>query len=406
MSQRHARGLGLAIFVSFTLIYAANLVLLALTGQPLGNTAVWTLPSLALMVVCVVIVSRQPANWVGWLGFFLAQPFGPLGDAYATTILVRQDLSLPGAPVAAWLGHWLSSPTPMLFLVLIVMLYPSGLTGNRRWRTVFRLTIAWSIVLLACCAFSPINSAADLAYRNPLAAPGATGQLLADCQRVLWVLAPLIGVLAIWSLISRFRRAGFVERQQMKWLLWSVGALVVDILFWSGIAALADAVGAGLPWFIGSITEYSILVGVLAIVGAVAVAMLKYHLYDIDLIINRTMVYAALSAGLVLTYIACVLLLQYLLDPITQRSDLAVALSTLAVAGLFHPARSRIQALVNRRFYRQKYDAEHALEQFGAKAREEVDLEELTIALAGVIAETVQPRHVSIWLRSAEESTS
>jgi hypothetical protein len=192
------------------------------------------------------------------------------------------------------------------------------------------------------------------------------------------------------ALVARFRRARGDERQQLKWFA-SAGALF----------ALACLV-ALTPWFGSSDTtgQLLILLAFAAIPIAAGVAILKYRLYDIDLVIRRTLVYGGLTALLAGAYLAGVLLLQLALSPLTERSDLAIAGSTLAVAALFRPARARVQAAVDRRFYRRRYDAERTLESFGARLRDEVDLEALGGELRAVVSETMQPVHISLWLRT------
>jgi hypothetical protein len=195
----------------------------------------------------------------------------------------------------------------------------------------------------------------------------------------------------------RFRSARGVERQQLKWFLYAAAAVPILAPFSFGFISWAP----GLPSFLSLFIE-GVLWG-LTVSGvpiAIGIAVLRYRLYEIDVIIRRTLVYGVLTIGLGLIYWGTVVLLQQLLRPLTQGSDLAIVGSTLLVAAVFQPLRRRIQSGVDQRFYRQNYDAAHTLEHFSARLRDEVDLEALSAELLGVVRRTIQPQHVSLWLRT------
>ena len=221
---------------------------------------------------------------------------------------------------------------------------------------------------------------------NPLGVAGS----VADTLKVVGFPAfALAAVLSMASLVLRFRRSVGIERQQIKWM---ATAATLVVFAWLATAFLDGVFGVN--------ASYVLQVTLVAIPAAAAIAVLRYRLYDLDLVVNRTLVYGALTATLAGTYLGSVLLLQLALDSVTSGSSLAVAVSTLAVAALFRPARNRIQRLVDRRFYRRKYDAAQTLEAFGHRLREEVELDALGRELRDVVSRTVQPAHVSLWLRS------
>ena len=224
---------------------------------------------------------------------------------------------------------------------------------------------------------------------NPI---GVSSPLL-DLLQGLAVLGLSIGLFgSSASLIARFRRSRGEQRQQMKWL-----ALA------GAVAAATLPIALVLYDLIGATAAYgAIMVSVLGLPVATGVAILRYRLYDIDVVINRTLVYGALTATLALSYLGIVLLLQLAMRPLTESSNLAIAGSTLAVAGLFRPARTRIQEAVDRRFYRRKYDAQRTLEAFSGRLRDEVQLAGLRTELSAVVREALQPAHVSLWLRTPE----
>jgi hypothetical protein len=224
--------------------------------------------------------------------------------------------------------------------------------------------------------------------RNPVGVEGA-GRLLEGMETTGTGLALVALLLALVSMIVRFRRSIGVERQQLKWIVYA-GAVAAGgfalTLFLSG--PLANAV---------FVIAFLAFIGVPAAAG---VAIMRYRLYEIDLVINRTLVYGSLTALLALVYVGSVVLLQSIFRALTgQESQLAVVASTLVIAALFNPLRRRIQAFIDRRFYRRKYDAARTLAAFGARLRDEVDLETLADDMVGVVQDTMQPEHVSLWLR-------
>jgi hypothetical protein len=221
---------------------------------------------------------------------------------------------------------------------------------------------------------------------NPFGIGGLGLGTVADVSFALVGAAALAGIA---SLVVRYRRARGIERLQLRWV---AGAGCLLVLFAIGGDVASAWLGAGAGWA-------GTLLGLLCVALAVAVSLLRYRLYDIDVVINRTLVYGALTAMLAATYLASVLFLQVVLGGATGDSGLAVAASTLAVAALFRPARARIQRAVDHRFYRRKYDAQHTVEELSARLRDQVDLATLDRELRAVVRETLQPTHVSLWLR-------
>ena len=359
-------------------------------GEDWSFNVVFGLVFLLFPSVGALVAARFPRNPIGWLliAAGLLMYLGELAAGYALYGLEADPGSLPGATTAAWLSSWLFyaplfAVPPFLFLLL-----PDGRLLGRRWRPVAIAVAAGVVLVLARSALSPgpleevfadlDNPYAIEAAETPLEAAGALGLLL--------VVAGILASAA--SLIIRFRRVP-EQRQQLKWLV--VAAAVIAFAAAAAVVLFAtgqDAVG-------GTIT----LVAFGFVPVAAGIAILRHRLYDVDLVINRALVYGTLTAILAGAYLGLVLLLGLALGPLTSQSDLAIALSTLVVAALFQPARRRVQALVDRRFYRHKYDAARTLERFGARLRSETDLDALRGELTAVVRDTMQPAHVSLWLR-------
>jgi hypothetical protein len=365
--------------------------------------AVWLSPSWAVMdtfwlavvgyaTVGALVAERQASNAMGWLMLVFALLV--LLQFVSESLAEHDD---PTAQVAgAWAAGWLWYAWLSILLVFLPMLAPNGTLPSRRWRPVLRTAILGLLAAAAGAAFKPGPNNAYPEIDNPVAAPGIAGTAFTILELVGDALLLAACLLAVASLAVRFRRSVGTERQQLKWFAY---ALVLMFLGW---ALFMVSNGLPDPWSTAADTVGWLLflscMGVL-LPTAIGVAILRHRLYDIDLVINRTLVYGALTATLLSTYVVSVLLLSRALSPFGGGSDLAVAGSTLAVAALFGPARKRIQAAVDRRFYRSRYDAARTLDDFSTRLRHEVDLEAVHSDLRSVTEEVLQPTHVSLWIR-------
>jgi hypothetical protein len=365
---------------------AVALIAAALVLDPAQMVRGWigvlAVLSLTFLTVGAFLAGRRPTNPVGWLllGWGMVMAFGSLTGAYVDRGLVRDPGSLPGPEWAAWAEAVVWHPAFAL-LAFLLLLFPHGRLPSRRWRPFAWLTVAVYLTLSLSAAFSP--GAVNLYYpeaTSPVRLPVAP---MADTV-FGWVLGGQLLVLAtaLMSLVLRLRRAPGEERQQVKWFVYTV--VTVVLVFVSTTLAL----GAGYLFPLFGLIPVS-----------VAVAVFKYRLYDIDRLINRTLVYGLLTALLAGVYAGLVFLLGALLDPIAGDSALAVAASTLAVAALFQPLRRRVQALVDRRFDRRRYDAARTVAAFSGRLRDQVDLDTLAAELLGVVDATMQPTRASLWLR-------
>ncbi len=333
------------------------------------------------------VASRRPENPVGWL--LQALPallvLNFLGEAYYWHA-AHDEPQHPGA--LAELGLWLSNsswvPAVIVVLVMLPLHFPTGRPPTPRWRIVRWAGLVAGLVLFVGAAFAPGPLENYPWVDNPLGLEGMPPGL-DEAGVVLWFGSTLA---AAASIVVRFRRAQGAERAQIKWFTFAAAQLVVAFAV---SFSLAPVIGEQESWVI-------IAMALLALALAVAIGVMRYRLYDIDVVINRALVYGGLTATLGAAYLGTVLLVGLAIG----RSGFAVAVSTLAVAALFGPARTRIQALVDRRFYRHKYDAERTLEAFAARLRDEVALDALDSELRGVVRSTMQPAHVSLWLRRGD----
>jgi hypothetical protein len=352
---------------------------------------------ISFSVVGALIVSHRPENKIGWIfcAAALFQALSEVGLEYAKYALVTNPGSLPFGAELAWLAEWIWAPGLGLILVFLPLLFPDGRPPSSRWRPV-----AWLGGLSIGLICVPVSILIWSDRGKALLRGGGNGEdigwllVLAEIGFPIMLLA---GLLAVVSLFVRFRRARGDERQQIKWFAYAAAVTFTWILVFE---QLLSAEGGMLE----VVAAVSSLVLVPSIPVATGIAILRYRLFEIDRIVNRALVYGALTASLVLIYLGGVVSLQYAFRALTGgESQLAVVASTLAIAALFNPLRRRFQAFIDRRFYRRKYDAAKALESFSGKLREEFELDNLTGDLVAVVRETVQPAYVSLWLRSPGE---
>jgi hypothetical protein len=358
-------------------------------------------PFLAFPIVGALAASRRPENPIGWIClvaglFWMSFALGDASNAYerATTGTVTSSVKLDALTQGTWV------PPVGLLGIYMILLFPDGKLPSRRWRP-----FAWfagTVMAVICVGFvfvpGPLEGHPGV--RNPF---GLEQYPWLQIVAVFVVLLPPACILtSAASLVARYRRSGGEVREQIKWLAFAAsfvgvvyfGSLITQLLF----APDALSTNETPPLWV-SLEQNITFLSYAGIPIAVGFAILKYRLYDIDLIINRALVYGALTAMLVAVYVACVVSLQYGLRTLTgAESQLAIVASTLAIAALFNPLRRRVQEFVDRRFYRRKYDAQKTLEAFSAKLREETDLDSLNGELITVVRETMQPEQVSLWL--------
>lgn len=364
--------------------------------RPAGNAlpAMTTLTTSAAFVVYGVtgalIASRQPRNTIGWL--LLLE--GALAFVWPLDIYFNSLVQPPAEPSVwfmvglwSWGWGWLWLIFPILFIPLF---FPTGRPPSPQWR--------WLIVMgLGLCAFfilflTTMREWTALNEKWTLTNPIGI-QDLAFPMAPWTVLLLSFAALSVTSLFVRYRRAPAVERGQIKWLLYAAGLF---LLIYSTAFMFSDSTGVA-----QELLSLLLRLGILTFPIAITIAILRYRLYDIDVVIRKTLVYTAVTALLALVYFGSVILLQRVLGALTgiAQSPLAVVISTLAIAALFTPLRRRIQDAIDRRFYRRKYDAQRVLARFAVTARDETDLDALTGELAQVVQETLQPEGVSVWLR-------
>ena len=332
---------------------------------------------------------RRPANRVGWalLAVGTLSAMQVLTEEYAIFGVVGRAAPLPGAVFAAWFVSWMWLVGVVLITTFTLLIFPNGAFVSPRWRIVAWLAALDGAIGVAGLAFGggPLNNApfAD----NPFPLLGALGQRLFILSfGGLTVLATASAA----SLVVRYRRAAGVERQQLKWLAFEAGLIAVAIV----VSAVGQLFA---PDYKPTQVLFILVIGLMPF--TIGIAVLRYRLYDIDVVINRAIVYGVTTAAIGVTFFAGIVLLQAALRPLTGGSELAVAASTLLSFALFQPVGARVRSAVDRRFYRSRYDAGRTVDRFSERLRDEVDLEAVRASLLGAVDDTVRPAHASVWLR-------
>lgn len=388
-----ARGLAWGALALVPALLGVAAVLTAAADGDAFEVLAFTVLSVPFALVGAIVASRQPEQRVGWLllGVGMALAVSTVSDA-----CVRYGLTHPSSAVRPGVAALVSSGAFAVFflqLIVVILVLPSGRLPSRRWR-VFAAGVAVLAAIDVVGVVRPgvFDDWKEEGVRNPLGIE-ALGSVLGAVQSVGVAMTFLLLLGAILSVPLRFRRSTGIERAQLRWIAAAVAACgVIWGSMMGGNVILGEGAAADVLWGLAILSIAFIPVGI-------GIAVTRYRLYEIDRVISRTLVYAVVSAVLGGSYAGLVLAGQAVFSSFAGGSNLAIAVSTLVVAALFLPVRSRVQAVVDRRFYRRRYDAQRTLEAFGARLREQVDLDALHVELSGAVDATMQPAHVGLWLR-------
>jgi hypothetical protein len=402
-------GLSVAMFIASVPLYilarSAQEAPSGGTGDALGDLLIF-IPFLAFPVVGALIASRHSKNPIGWIclaaGFFwMLIAFMEAGGAY---LQAAAPGSVPYLVAIDALTLWIWIPPVGLLGIYLILLFPDGKLASRRWRPLAWLSGAVMVLASLGITLAPGRLEGYPGVRNPFGLE--SHPWIGGAAIVIILLLPVCILASASSLVLRYRRSGGEERQQIKWIAFAasvVGLVYLSSLLSELIFAPETLSGAGdtVPLWV-SLQRNALMLSYAGVPVAVGFAILRHRLYDIDVVINRTLVYGSLTAMLVAVYFAGVATTQAIFRALTgqeEQPQLAIVISTLVIAALFNPLRRRTQSFIDRRFYRRKYDARKTLEAFSTKLREETNLDALTGEVVRVASDTMQPAHVSLWLR-------
>jgi len=344
-----------------------------------------------------LIVSRHGRNVIGWIFCFVAISLGILtfASGYADYALYARDGTLPGAVLAAWVVNWLFVPAVYISMCYLFFLFPDGRLASPRWRPVIRAVSIVAAVATLSSALEPGRLFTFPTVENPFGLGEPFGRVAVVANDITDLAAMPAFLVSLASMVARLRGAWGRERLQLKWITYAATLTATSFA--------ASFLAGALPESWRVISDLFFLAGVVGFAGipvAATAAILRHRLYDIDVLINRTLVYGLLTLSLGVVYVGGIVLTQGFFRALTgQETRLAVVASTLAMAALFGPLRRRVQAFIDRRFYRRKYDAAKTLEAFSVRLRDETDLDTLGEDLVRVVREAVQPAHARLWLR-------
>ena len=387
--------------VSMLLALTAGILVLATFDAPVPDTwgfrGYWALIAPIVATPGLLVALRRPDNPIGWLLLIaaLSDAFGGFAQEYATYAVIVAPGSLPGAVALAWINSWSFGIFAATLLVLIPLLFPTGRPLTQRWRPLLGGSAIFMLAVFMMFGLrpGPLENASFI--DNPVVVGGAVADMRSVVGAPLMLIAGGIAVGSGAAAIVRFRRSRGIERQQLKWVALSAALVTVGML---GILATQSPqqTNTSKPAQVFMVFAFATLP------VAIGIAMLRYRLYDVDLIINRAIVYGALTATLGASYVVLVVLFQAILRPVTGGSEISVAASTLATVALIQPLRRRIQDAVDRRFYRARYDAQRIVDTFAAHLRDRVDLDDVRAQLLATVHAAMHPRAADVWIRGGE----